>query len=103
MDRLKKSHPHIYEDLQEALIDIQKDFRHAKHATSIPGFNDTLFKYRQKSSDARKGTRSAFRIIAYYHKESHTIYPIVVYSKAVMEDYDRNELKRIVKDLAEVI
>jgi hypothetical protein len=101
--RLRKAYPHIEADLQPAFEDIQKDFRGARHATCIPGFDGKLFKYRQNSSDIKRGARYGFRIIAYYHKDSNTLFPLIVYAKPIMEDYDRNELKRIVKDFSEAL
>lgn len=98
----KKNFPKIETDLEEAFESIRQNYRSAKQARSKPGFNDTVFKYRQKSSDLKRGASYGFRIYAYYDQLSNTLYPIVVYPKKVMEEFDIDELKQAVKEISEI-
>ncbi|HLY60273.1 MAG TPA: hypothetical protein VKV95_05860 [Terriglobia bacterium] len=99
----KKDFPHIEEDLAEAFESIQENYRGANHARSKPGFNDTVWKYRQNSSDLKRGASYGFRIYAYYDKDSNKLYPIVVYPKKMMEEFDIDKLKEAVKEIQRVI
>jgi hypothetical protein len=99
----KKGFPRIEEDLSDAFKAITQDFRNAKNCRSKPGFNDTLFKYRQNSSDIRRGANYGFRIYAYYSKDVNTLYPIIVYPKTAMQEYDPKALKETVKEIIQIL
>jgi mRNA-degrading endonuclease RelE of RelBE toxin-antitoxin system len=102
VDHWKKKFPKIEKDLDEAFECIRKDYRNAKQARSKPGFNDTVFKYRQKSSDMNRGASYGFRIYAYYDKASNTLYPIVVYPKKAMQEFDPDKLIKAVDEIIRV-
>jgi hypothetical protein len=98
----KKGFPRIEEDLQKAFQSIAPNFRTANNCRSKPGFGDSLFKYRQKSSDLNRGSSYGFRIYAYYEKDRHTLYPLIIYQKTAMQEYDEKELKEAVKEIIQI-
>ena len=100
LEKYKKSgFPQIEDDVAEALTAIAQDHRNAKQAESIPKFNDSVFKYRQKCTDQKRGSQGGFRIIAYYDKATNTLYPIFIYPKSEKSDVDANTISRLVKEL----
>ena len=103
LSRLKKEFPHVEDDVNKILPEIAQDFRHARHADSIPRFNDTLFKYRVPSSDQRRGTRGGFRLCAYYDKQNNTLYPVLIWPKSEDEDLDYEIKAKAVKELLQII
>jgi len=103
IDHWKKDFPRIEKDLEEAFKSIRQDYRKAKNARSKPGFNDTLFKYRQKSTDLKRGASYGFRIYAYYDISSNILYPIVVYPKTAMQEFDLDKLREAVSEVCDVV
>jgi hypothetical protein len=100
LEKYKKAgFPHIEDDVKEALAAIAQDYRNAKHGASIPRFENKVFKYRQKSTDQRRGAQSGFRIIGYYDKETNTLYPIFIYPKSERSDIDAETIKELVEEL----
>lgn len=100
---LKERFSHIEEDLEEIWVDIARDHRSARNADPMRGFNNTVFKYRSKCSDTRKGARGGYRIIAYYHASNNTLYPIFVYNKLDMEDISDDAVATAVKKLLDAL
>lgn len=96
---LKKRFPRIEEDLAVIWVDIAKDYRNARQAESVPRFKDSVFKYRAKCSDMSRGSRGGYRIIAYYHREKNTLYPILIYHKSDQEDVDPKTVATAVEEL----
>jgi hypothetical protein len=104
LEKYKKAgFPHIEDDVTEALTAIAQDYRNAKHGESIPRCKDKVFKYRQKSTDQRRGSTGGFRIIGYYDKESNTLYPIFIYPKTERSDIDVESIKELVEELLKSI
>jgi len=100
---LKKEHPSIESDLEDAFKRIKKEIQ-ACHCTLVPGFSDilgdlALFKYRQKNSRAKEGAKGAWRILALYDKATCTMYPIIVYSKKKLSNAPAEEVVAAVKEL----
>jgi hypothetical protein len=103
IEHFRKSYPAVEQDMREALAVIAQDFRHAKRANAIPGFGAPLYKYRQNSSDIRRGSSFGWRIIAYYHEATHTLYPLLVYPKTELADADRKDVEAALREIREVI
>ena len=103
LKKLSRDFPHIEEDLVEAFIAIQQDYLHAKHANLIPGVGGAVLKYRQHSRDIRRGARGSFRIIAYYHAPTNTLYPLLVYAKTDREDVPRAEIQNALKEMNDTL
>jgi hypothetical protein len=74
-----KKYRHLDSDLAVAFEEIHLDFRTACHATPIPGYHGTVLKYRCANSDARKGRSGGYRILAFYHEASNTLFPFCLY------------------------
>jgi mRNA-degrading endonuclease RelE of RelBE toxin-antitoxin system len=98
---LRERFPRIDSDLNEIWVDIALDHRNNRGAESIPKFNDTVFKYRTKCSDMKRGARGGYRIIAYYHMKSNILYPIFIYHKADRSDINIKETQKQVAELLE--
>jgi len=103
LQNLKKQFPHIEEDVEGVLVDIALDFRHARHANSIPRFNDALFKYRVPSSDQGRGTRGGFRLCGYYDKQNNTLHLLLIWPKSQAEDLDYETKNKAIKELLKVL
>lgn len=74
-------------DVKDALQDIARDFRSAKHANRIQAGDLTeVYKYRQKCTDLQRGARGGWRIVAVYVKRKDTLYPVIIYPKTEMDD-----------------
>lgn len=100
---LRKRFPKIDKDLEEVWPDIARNHQEARQAESIPGFKNTLFKYRAKCSDMNRGSRGGYRIIGYYHQASNTLYPIFIYHKTDQSDINGREVAKLVKELLEML
>lgn len=103
LQRLKKQFPHIEDDVAGVLSDIAKDFRRARHANSIPRFNDTLFKYRVPSQDQSRGSSGGFRLCGYYDKDTNTLHLLLIWPKSQAEDLDYETKNKAVKELEQVL
>ena len=99
---LRKRFRHIDDDLREIWPDIAQDYRNARGAESIPGFANTVYKYRAKCSDSNKGSRGGYRVIGYYHQEANTLYPIYIYSKLDQSDVSAKTVTATVKELTQM-
>jgi mRNA-degrading endonuclease RelE of RelBE toxin-antitoxin system len=75
-----KKYRRLDQDLATAYEAIQEDFKTACHATPIPGYHGTVFKYRCANSDTNKGRSGGYRILAFYHESSNTICPFSIYT-----------------------
>jgi hypothetical protein len=95
----QNDYPHVAEDLRGAFVKIEQDYRGAAHARATPGFQQKVWKYRQNSSDIRRGARYGLRLIAYYHEPTNTLYPIIVYPKPEWADVSRKDTQEAVKEL----
>lgn len=83
-------------------MDIARDHRGARRAESLIGFNNTVFKYRAKCSDMKRGSRGSYRIIGYYHEETNTLYPILIYHKSDQDDVDARNVSFAIKELLQL-
>ena len=99
----RKTYPNIDKDLTEAFTAISQDYLHAKHANAIRGYNSTVFKYRQRCSDERRGAKGGWRIIAYYHAHRNVLYPLILYTKSDQEDVDPRELAEAVEEIIRIL
>ena len=100
---LKSQFPHVEDDLNEIWPDIARDYRRARQGESIPRFKDTVFKYRCKCSDMRRGSRGGYRVIGYYHQPENTLFPILLYHKALQLDVDAEIITQALRELLELL
>jgi len=101
LNSLRKRFPHLVDDLAEIWPKIATDYRNACGAESIPTFNDTVFKYRCKSTDLRKGAANAFRVIAYLHATNNTLYPLFLYYKGDLANLGAKAIAGLVKEFVD--
>ena len=62
-----------------------------------------LYKYRQNSSDIRRGASYGWRIIAFYERSRSILYPIVVYPKTKWEDVNISLVEQAVRELRSIL
>jgi mRNA-degrading endonuclease RelE of RelBE toxin-antitoxin system len=86
LKRLTKTYRRAETDIASAFEEIIKDFRRACHATPVPGYNSTVWKYRCASSDMSKGRSGGFRMLCYYSEELNTLYPFYAYTHTEFEN-----------------
>jgi len=98
-DRWRKEYPSIDSDLKDAFKAISQDIRANKGRRTQSGPNVEVYKYRQKSSDIRRGQAYGWRIYALYEKTSSTLYPIIVYPKTRWEDADHKTVIEAIKEI----
>ncbi|MCI0484964.1 MAG: hypothetical protein L0Y78_10325 [candidate division NC10 bacterium] len=101
--KLQRTCRKINEDLTEAFESIEKDYTKAAQANAIPKYANTVWKYRCKSSDLRRGAQGGFRIIAYYHQSNGTLYPILIYLKTEKEDVSAEEIQKAIQALKDIL
>lgn len=104
-----KSHgyPTVESDLSDAFNEIRKDIK-ACHWKEVPRFSKwlngyRLFKYRQKNSGAREGSRGGWRFYALHDGSRSILYPIVVYPKKEMADASDDAIKNAIKELIDIL
>lgn len=100
---LRKQFPNIDRDLEQIWPDIARDYRKARQAESIPKFKDTVFKYRSKCSDMKRGASGGYRVIGFYHQPNNTLYPIFVYHKAENSDVQPKTVAACIQELLNLI
>jgi len=66
------------------------------------GFGGTVFKYRAKCSDMKRGSKGSYRIIGYYHQPKNTLYPIFIYHKSDQDDVDKRTVSAAVQELLQL-
>lgn len=103
IEHYKRKFPKIEEDVDEALEAISKDYRTARHSNSIPRFNNTAYKYRVKCSDMRRGAQGGYRLIAYYHQQTNTLFPVLIFPKTELEDTDFESISSAIKELQAIL
>lgn len=57
--KLKKKFPHIAADAAAAFAQIEADYSTACHANAIPGYSQTVWKYRDFRAETRRAVREA--------------------------------------------
>jgi len=62
LKRLAAKYRHAESDLADAYASIAERRKVAHHATAIPGFGGSVWKYRCPSSDQSRGQSGGFRI-----------------------------------------
>lgn len=101
--QLTKKYPRLLHDLQDAFSAIERDYMRAAHASAIPGFGRTVWKYRWKSSDLQRGESGGIRIIALYDEQRNTLYPLFVYFKVQQEDVSTEAIMKAITELKEAL
>ena len=100
LERHKARFPRIENDLGDSFwVDIARDYRNARQAESVPGFKNTIFKYRAKCSDMRRGARGGYRVIAYYHLPENTLFPLLLYHKSDQDDTSAEIVQQAIDEL----
>ncbi len=88
---LRKDFPKIDEDLQHLFEKITKADSFKVHGDGVPGFGNTVWKYRCESSNMNRGKSGGFRILAYFLESRSTLYPFLVYTKKEYEKADKGQ------------
>ena len=101
--RLAKRFPNIEADLQDFFAAVRKNHRQKCGATVIPHCHQSVWKYRCKSSDLKRGQSGGYRVICYVNSNRSRIYPIAVYAKSDQSNISTSEINRLVKALSEKI
>ena len=99
LEGYKRKYPKLLADLKDAFDKIEEHYDSAAHADAIPGFARTVWKYRWKSSDLRRGAQGGLRIIALCDPDKNSLYPLFVYSKVEKEDVSAKEIREAVEEL----
>lgn len=97
--RLAKRFPNIEKDLQEFYSAIEENHRQKCGAAAVPKFGESVWKYRCRSSDLKRGKSGGYRIICYVDSDLFLIYPITIYAKADQSDITASEINKLVKAL----
>jgi hypothetical protein len=84
--RWKKDYRHIQDDLDKLFAAIGKDLHAASAWRVQAGTNVEVYKYKQNSSDIRRGASYGWRVIALFDKKTATLYPILVWPKTAWGD-----------------
>lgn len=95
----KRVYPHIDDDLSEAFRAIGENMNANKASRLQSGPNLEVYKYRQNSSDIKRGAKYGWRIIALYEKSTGTLYPILVYPKPVWSDANKNTVSEAIREI----
>lgn len=101
--KLAKRFPNIERDIQEFFAAVKQNYRQKCGATVVPRCHKSVWKYRCKSSDLRRGQSGGYRIICYVDSNHSVIYPIAVYSKSDQSNISTAEINRLVKAVTEKI
>lgn len=99
----QRRYPQTRADLFDAFSRIEQDPEHAAHARALIGFERRVWKYRCQHSDAARGVRGGYRIIAVYDVARAVLCPIILYAKLDREDVSRQVVRRAVEELFEVL
>jgi mRNA-degrading endonuclease RelE of RelBE toxin-antitoxin system len=96
---LAKDYPKLLTDLATLYEDIRKDYAKVQQAHSIPGYKNTVWKYRCESSDMGRGKSGGFRVTGYFREADNTMYMICVHTKKQFEQPPGKDLMRWLKSL----
>jgi mRNA-degrading endonuclease RelE of RelBE toxin-antitoxin system len=100
---LQKKYRRAGDDVAGALSDISKARKTAHSANAVPGYDQTVWKYRCGSSDMKRGSRGGFRIMARYYAESDTLVPFTIYTHDQYENQPpEGDIKAWLKQLVAV-
>ena len=100
----QRRYPRTKADLAEAFARIEQDPEHAAHGRPIPGFGGrTIWKYRCKHSDAARGVRGGYRIIAVYDAVNAILRPILLYAKVDTGGVSAPRVRQAVEELRDVL
>jgi len=81
--KLKKSYPHIKEDLDEAIKILEENPMKQGFSgmAPIPRFGGNVWKIRVKCSDIKSGKSKGYRLVYYTNKETKCIYLLFIVIK----------------------
>jgi hypothetical protein len=83
--------------------EISRDYQHACGANGVPGFSNTVWKYRCESRDMARGRSGGFRVLVYVRENNKTLYPFHVYRKSDYEKPPDKDVKAWLKGLLEAL
>lgn len=102
VSQLRKRFRHIEEDLSRMYRDVCSDPEMRCQATAIRGFGRSVWKYRCRSRDQKRGQSGGFRVLCYI--EDNAIYPLVVWAKVERSGQPADaEIKALVESLTEML
>ena len=94
LKRLKKKYPHVTDDLETLIRQLQAG---ETPGDQIPRIGYTVFKVRLANTDAQRGKRGGYRAI-YYLKTTSYILLLYMYSKSEQEDMPPDEIRRLIEE-----
>lgn len=98
----RRLYPNIDKDLDEAFGNIAQNILANKGWRIATGNPDVeVYKYRQNSSDIRRGQSYGWRIDALFYRPSGVMYPIIVYPKTHWADADVGVVKQGIREILE--
>jgi hypothetical protein len=98
--KLKREYPHIEDDLRKLFKAVETDILSNKASRLEVGLSSIeVYKYRQNSSDIRRGQSYGWRVVGLFHRETGTMYPILVYPKTHFENADNNTVMDAVREV----
>lgn len=98
ISKLRKKYRNIEGDIEALFEKIEKNYRAAASAQAIPGYSNSLWKYRCRSTDLKRGGRGGFRVICYLD-DTQTMYPIAIYVKSHQSVQDATRIDLALKQL----
>lgn len=99
----RSGYTHIYEDLRQAFEAITQNVLAKKARRVQAGSNLVVYKYRQNSSDIRRGEKYGWRIYALYDVMTATMYPIIVYPKPAWDDADTGTILAAIREIRMIL
>lgn len=99
----REGYPNVSTDLAEAFSAIAQDILAKKGRRIRAGTAVEVYKYRQNSTDVRRGSSYGWRIIALFHKPTGTMYPIIVYPKAAMSDAGQSMVEAAIRNIRQIL
>jgi hypothetical protein len=107
-NRLRKQwrcggYPQIDKDLKQAFEAISENILAKKARRVQAGSNVVCYKYRQNSSDIRRGENYGWRIYALYDVMTATLYPIIVYPKQAWDNADTATILAAIREIRTIL
>ena len=98
VERLIKRFRHVKDDIHLA---VETLLQNPRLGVPIPG-SSGIRKLRVPNSDLTKGKSGGYRLLYYVHDQpTQTLYLLLLYAKSDQEDVTRQELQRLLDELAD--
>jgi hypothetical protein len=108
LHELKKTYPHIEDDLEQLKTLVESDYQKAANADRLkmPGHPDLagkVWKYDCRSSDINKHQRESARLVCMFLDDPGTLYGVLCFVRANNPYVDPREMERCMKQLSEAL